>query len=439
LPQAVIDWNNLESQNRVWLGGDVGDHKAWLEFLAERGLRLICADFDKQNAVYLHFSNPADRETLHIKAARGPDVLKAAAKSFPEANRWLQIFGVQEAPIFTVRPDGILFHKDGNLMEAEAGRLLGVYEIACEWPRGMQGRKPAQVETCFSANRGDFLAKKLAFLQALEEARAIKLPAAACVARAVLLEQERIRCHLLWLGDMAEVVSRNGMSGRCRDFLEKQLCTTEAWLGPGQPAAWCVPGGLREDFPRAGLRAAGEANTELFVEWKRMEKECLALPLPEWLNGRLSSLKGRARGQGWVGPLARAAGMGLDARAEEAGAFLLLDWIPAQAQHRRGILPRLLEIKVLEITSSLEAVAFFLTEFPEGPLLKKRGGGGKGEGFGRVEGPAGEVTCHLRLEKGIIAGIAFSLPAELNRTAARSLIGAWLDEMELASLAWRSA
>ena len=102
------------------------------------------------------------------------------------------------------------------------------------------------------------------------------------------------------------------------------------------------------------------------------------------------------------------------------------------------MLRRLLAIRAGEAASSLELAQRVLAEPLEAPLLTKRGRGGKGEGFGRCEGPDGEVCCHVLLDKGRVNCAAFSLPRELNRSAARVLAGCRLDEAAVLSLLWGS-
>jgi Ni,Fe-hydrogenase III large subunit len=96
-------------------------------------------------------------------------------------------------------------------------------------------------------------------------------------------------------------------------------------------------------------------------------------------------------------------------------------------------------VRACEISSSLVVARRILLDLPGGKLLVKRGRGGKGRGFGRCEGPEGEVGCHLSTGKGRVAGMTMSLPRELNRSAAHFLEGAWMDEVDVLSLLWEPA
>ncbi len=124
-------------------------------------------------------------------------------------------------------------------------------------------------------------------------------------------------------------------------------------------------------------------------------------------------------------------------RNEEPGVYRLVEWESAAAPEGAGILRRMLAIRAGEVASSLQVVRRILAEVPDPPLLVKRGRGGRGEGFGRCEGPDGEVCCHVALEKGRVSFISFSLPHELNRSAARIMEGCRLDEADILSLLWR--
>jgi len=136
--------------------------------------------------------------------------------------------------------------------------------------------------------------------------------------------------------------------------------------------------------------------------------------------------------------MARAAGITRDVRTEEPGVYGLVEWKIAAAPPDSGMLRRLLDVRAGEISSSLEVVLRILRDPLQPPLLVKRGRGGRGEGFGRCESPEGEVCCHVVLEKGRISFVAFSLPHELNRSAASVLEGCRLDALPVLSLAWTS-
>jgi len=438
LQQEPLDWNKLGNLNRVWMSDDGSDPKVRLEFLAQHGLRLILADIDARGAGSLHFSNPVDCETLHIKSPRGQELLLTASEYFPETSRWLQLLGIEGGPIINQEAGESCFEDHGNLLITRGGRLCGLYEAAREWPGEVLAKKPVQgLESLAGNGSAHGMARMLAFLQAVEEARGLSVPATAIVLRAVLLELERVYSHLSWLSEACDVFGRAGLAGRCQDVSEKLARAVEPWLGDAEGGGWLIPGGLREELVLGDAQAISESLMPILAEWKRMEGKALALPTPGWLSRKLVSLPLKPRAEGWVGPLARAADLATDARAEEAGPYQVLGWSPTRARRRKGIFGKVLEIRVLEVTSSLEMLMRLLAQLPGGPLLKKRGGRAKAEGFGRVEGPQGEICCHISLEKGLVRTAVFSFPADFNRSIAGVFSGAWLDEVEPGSFLWR--
>lgn len=436
-----IDWNKLESPRRVWLS-DGGHHsKARFEFLAGQGLRLIMVDFEGDGRGTLHFSDPRDRETIHIKTGRGEQLLLIALKYFPEASRWLALLGLADVgDLKALEGQGFLERAD-LFLTSRGGRVREIHEMARAWPRvAALGKRPAQALPVIEgdASQGG-MARTISFIEALEEARGIRAAEAGMAFRTVLLELENIRCHLAWIGDACKLMGRPKLTSRCWALASGLDGACETWLGEAKGRGWCVPGGVREDFPAGGSEIMLQTLIIGSMEWNTLERNILSLHIPRWLERRLSFLPPMARAEGWVGPLARAAGRNLDSREEEAGIYEMMGWSSLGSNTKRGTFGRVLEIKAREISSSMEMMLELLADLPGGPVLRHRGRGGKGEGFGRAEGPEGEVCCHLRLEKGLLKYIVFSLPTELNRSAARCLSGAWLDEMEIASLLWESA
>jgi Ni,Fe-hydrogenase III large subunit len=212
----------------------------------------------------------------------------------------------------------------------------------------------------------------------------------------------------------------------------------EKWLGDPAGRGWVVPGGVREDIPLEPAEACGRELADIAAAWEKSSPRALSLPVPRRAEKRSRTLLGGDDGSAWVGPLARAAGREADVRKEEAGVYPLVDWESAAAPEGAGMMRRMLAVKAGEVASSLRVMRRLLAEVPDPPLLVKRGRGGRGEGFGRCEGPGGEVCCHVALEKGRVSYICFSQPHELNRSAARILEGCRLDEADILSMLWEA-
>lgn len=436
-PQAPeeVDWAQAEETRRAWLTGG-GDHGAHLEFLADQGLRLIMADLWPEGGESLHFYSPHDRETVHLRAARGEDIFTQAAEDWPAMARWIELIYGSDAE--GEGATGICVARDGLLVEVSGGRLRRVREAAREFPQGaLYGTRARQAGVLLEEAGGwEGTARAAAFAQALEDARGMRVPLAAAALRAVLAETARACSHLEWMEILSISLGRPGVSRGCRDLRQGLEARMREWLGPSGGRGWIFPGGVREDLPLQGAGGMAEWTAEAVGRWEGLLPGVLALPIPGWAERRLRPLRDGEARRGWVGPLARAAGMEVDARREEPGIYAAVGWEMAVAPPGGGMLGRLLRVKASETGSALRVSRRILEDLPPTALLAKRGRGGRGEGFGRCEGPEGEVCCHVILERGQVAFLSFSLPRELNRSAARRLAGSSMDEWDILSLLW---
>jgi len=440
LPREGIDWSRVEPMRRVWLEDIGGDHRARLEFLADQGLRLVMADLGPGEGETLHFFNPRDRETLHLRAGGGKSLLSEAARYFPSVSRWTELLQGEEKSSQEERGSAALPTRSGILFEVEGGRVLRVHESWRDYPQVvLYGTKTGQAGSFLEKEAGtEGTALAIVFVQALEDARGMKVPTAALALRTVLIESARAQGHLAWIGAAAAVLQRQRIAAKS-DSLRRELEEgLEEWLGDPLGRGWAIPGGMKEGFPLEGATACVEKLGAAAAKWEELSPRVKSLPVPRWTEKRLHRLPGEAEASGWVGPLARAAGLDVDVRKEEPGVYPVVAWEGTDAPEGAGMFRRLLALKAGEVASSLEVARRILEDLPDDPLLVKRGRGGRGEGFGRCEGPEGETCCHVALEKGQISYVAFSLPRELNRSAARVLEGRLLDEADILSLLWEN-
>lgn len=437
-PTPAPEWSRAAETRRAWMAGAAT--AASLEFLADQGLRLLMMDKRPGGEVTLHFHAPRDGETVHLKAERGEGVMEACARLFPAAARWNELLGTAPARAVPEPDDAAAFlEREGLLLEVRGGRIRRVLESAREHGgSALYGTRPRQAAGALATLGGwEGTARALAFALAVEDARGMKAPLAAQALRAALSEVSNACAHLEWLRGLAALLGRPGVAGRCSSLVDDLRGAMEEWLGAPPSGRWIIPGGVDEDFPREGAataeRLAGAAS--ILHEISHL---AFALPVPGWAERRSRFLEDAAEKAGWVGPLARAVGLERDARREEPGVYAALGYRTAGTGKKGGMLGRMLHLRVGEARFSLQAAADILGNLPEGPLLAKRGRGGRGEGFGRCEGPDGEVCCHVVLERGLVSWLAFSLPRELNRSAARCLEGAWMDEEPVLSSLWGS-
>ena len=438
LPQEGIDWSRARPPKRVWLEETRGDHAARLEFLASQGLRLIMASPGPSEGGTLHFYNPRDRETLHLRAEGGRDLLPAASAFFPAASRWMEMSrGRDREPPRDAEASAWLVW-GGCLVAVEAGRVVRVEEASAECPGApLRGTRAAQA--CAALEKGgggEGVARAVSFARACEEARGIKTPPAAEAVRALLLESSRARSHLAWLERAALCLGRRRAAAACRELRAGLEEAFTSWLGDPLGRGWVTPGGVSEEFPLEDAGGAAAALASISASWRSMLERGLSLHAPRWMERRLSALRERKEREAWTGPLARALGVGTDARAEEPGVYALLDWEMVPEGVGGGVFQKLAAVKAREVSESLRVARRVLECPPARPLMARRGRGGRGEGFGRCEGPEGELCCHLAVEKGTVTFLALSLPGEINRSGALVLEGRPLDEADLLFLPW---
>jgi Ni,Fe-hydrogenase III large subunit len=441
LPQEGIDWSRAEVTPRVWLEDVGGDHGARLEFLADQGLRLLMVDHGPGGGETLHFYNPRDKETLHLRAGGGLSLLPEATRYFRPAARWIELMHGTEPRDGKTRAEAICIEREGLLLEVAGGRVLRVSEAGREcFTPVLHGLRAGQAGTLLEEEGGlEGTARSIAFAGAVEDARGMKVPAAALALRAAILESSRVRGHLVWMSAFASALRRPRVAAKIDAFLAGLDEGVEEWLGVSREKGWVIPGGIKEDFPlEQSARMDGRLASAISA-WEEISHRALTLPLPRWAEKRLGRLSEDIAGSGWSGPMARTLGQENDVRKEEPGVYALVGWEDIAVPEDAGFLHRMLALRAGEVGSSLRVMRRILGDLPGPPLRVKRGRGGRGEGFGRCEGTEGEVCCHVATEKGRISYVAFALPGELNRSAAACLEGIWLDEAEVIFFFWRTA
>ncbi len=444
LPSEGIDWSRVEAIRRVWLEDVGGDQGARLDFMADQGLRLIMADLGPAGGETLHFYNPRDSETLHMRAGGGEGLLSESRKYFPSASRWIELLrgggevdGRCSDDMHTA--SGLLV-RGGSLLEVEAGRVRKVFEAWRDYPQVLlYGARAGEAAAMLESGYGtDGTAMAVAFLQAVEDARGMKVPVAALAMRVTILEAARVLGQLAWLRTAASRLGRMRTEAKYTALHREFEKCIEEWLGEPMGRGWLVPGGVREGFPIDGAGELAAKLDDVAEKWGEISLRAPSLPVPGWMQRKLRRLEGEVEKNGWVGPLGRAAGSRVDVRKEEPAVYEASGWESGGALESGGLLRRMLSIRAADVTSSLAVMQRILEFPPDAPLLVKRGRGGRGEGFGRCEGLEGETCCHVALEKGRISFVFFSLPGEVNRSAARILEGCRLDEVEAISLLWET-
>jgi Ni,Fe-hydrogenase III large subunit len=226
--------------------------------------------------------------------------------------------------------------------------------------------------------------------RALESAAGVELDRQTALARVGALERERAASHLGWLSLFGRLLGYPWLERRAGTL---QLALARA-AGAGEVAR------LREVV--TGLA-------------RRVERT----PLLRRKLGGVGVLPGRAERSG---PVARAAGVAKDARADE-GVYRSLGFEPV-VRDGDDALSRL-RVRLAEIEQSLDLVGKAGEMTAPEPSTDA---GSSGEGSATVETPRGAANLRVRLEGGAVGDIGLDIPSARHLR----LVGAVAEQRELA-------
>lgn len=243
------------------------------------------------------------------------------------------------------------------------------------------------------------VAHSLAFCQAVE--MGTEVPERAKLLRCVYAEMERIYNHLGDIGGMATDVAFVVPAAECATLRERMLQLNMELTGHRLLWGTMVPGGVAKDIDAQGSNTLERAMIELG----------LALdPIVGTLNGSPSFMDRvettgvltlqAAKDLGATGPVARASGLGHDARRDlPYAAYPRLGFLVPV--HREGDVLARLKVKVEEVRESISLVNQCLGHMREGELRVDLQAP-HGFGLGLVEAPRGELVHCVHFQEGRI-------------------------------------
>ena len=245
-------------------------------------------------------------------------------------------------------------------------------------------------------------AHALAFCEAIEAAAGIAIPDAACSWRVALLEVERVRAHLGWVGALCAAAGSTGGDSGATALVEPLLTLTEALTGSRRATGALRPGGLSRAIPTTAAARAREALRGVRERWEGVQRSLLHdEALADRLRGRATLPRRTAEHLGVVGPIARAAGLEMDCRPDDpAGGFAART--SGASGPTRGDAATRLHVHLEEVTAGLRMLEPLLAAAPAGrhsaPIGRPRAGA---QGVGRVEAAEGEHLHWLILGPGL--------------------------------------
>jgi NADH-quinone oxidoreductase subunit D len=265
------------------------------------------------------------------------------------------------------------------------------------------------------ASKTDYVAamtSELAYVMAAERLGGIEVPRRAQYLRVIVAELQRVASHCLWLGTWCMDMG-GALGGGATIFLycirERELILDlfEALVGARLLYGFHQIGGVRYDLP-AGWAATCRQTLDL-IERRIAEYE-------EMLEGNTFFLM-RTTGVGVIsrevaetvgisGPLLRGSGVAYDLRRAHPYSSYADFRFDVPVQTAGDCFARY-RVRMVEFRQAIAIVRQALDGLPEGPISSRPGVKSvsqvripKGETYVRVEGPRGEVGCHLVADGG---------------------------------------
>ncbi len=231
------------------------------------------------------------------------------------------------------------------------------------------------------------------YAQAVEQAAAIKPPPRAEFIRTVMLELERLHSHPLWVGLACHILGFDTLFMQSFRIREPIMWMAEKITGNRKTYSLCLIGGVRWDI-------TPELQTELIHVLDRLEKE--------W-KGVYDAVRGdrnimaRSKGVGvtdrklvkdfsLLGPVARAAGIGIDIRRDHPyAAYDRVDFDVVTVDG--GDVWARIVVRLLEVFESIRIIRQCLDKMPGGPIAREPEGELQAGriGLSSVEAPRGEA------------------------------------------------
>jgi Ni,Fe-hydrogenase III large subunit/Ni,Fe-hydrogenase III component G len=208
----------------------------------------------------------------------------------------------------------------------------------------------------------------VAYAQAVEQAAAIQPPPRAEYIRTIMLEIERLHSHLLWVGLAGHIVGFDTLFMQSFRIREPVMRLAEKISGNRKTYALCVIGGGRWNLTPEMKGELRQLLDTLEAEWTALA-EAVAGDRNVQQRTRGVGLTDRSlvKSVGLIGPVARAAGVGIDCRKDHPyAAYGLVDF-QVIVELDGDAWSRLL-VRVREVFESIKIIRQCLDQMPEGSI-----------------------------------------------------------------------
>ncbi|MGD0845138.1 MAG: NADH-quinone oxidoreductase subunit C [Geobacteraceae bacterium] len=209
----------------------------------------------------------------------------------------------------------------------------------------------------------------VAYVQAVENAAAIKAPPRAEYIRSIMLEIERLHSHLLWVGLACHLVGFDTLFMQSWRIREPIMWMAEKITGNRKTYGLCLVGGVRWDITL-------ELRTELRHLLDKLESEwqpvVAAVVKDKNIQKRTSDVgvadKDFCKDMGLVGPVARAAGVDIDCRRDHPYAAYDRVEFDVITHDTSDVWGRVV-VRAKEVFESIRIIRQCLDKMEPGPLM----------------------------------------------------------------------
>jgi NADH-quinone oxidoreductase subunit D len=238
----------------------------------------------------------------------------------------------------------------------------------------------------------------VAYASAVEDLALLEIPIRAKYIRTILAEAERIFSHLIWFGALFEILGYETLKMWCWKYREPFFELFQDFFGSRYHYAMIKIGGVNRDIGEDQMKALHSALDSLLFKIDGLQNI-----FEEDINIiRRLKTAGKIRARDaieycLVGPSARSAGINIDVRKDTPyAAYNLIDWsVPLGTD---GTPYDMAQVRFEEIRQSIFMIFQCIEKLneAEGKININIEEVPEGEGFGRLEGPGGEMFHYMK-------------------------------------------
>jgi Ni,Fe-hydrogenase III large subunit/Ni,Fe-hydrogenase III component G len=208
----------------------------------------------------------------------------------------------------------------------------------------------------------------VAYVQAVENAIAVRPPPRAEYIRMIMLEIERLHSHLLWVGLACHIVGFDTLFMQSFRIREPVMWIAEKICGNRKTYGLCLIGGVRWEIGPELRSELGQVLDRLETEWRAVVGAVSKdTNIQQRTRGVGVADRALVKNVGLLGPVARAAGVDIDCRRDHPyAAYDRVEFKVITAEG--GDAWARLVVRMAEVFESIKIIRQCLTNMEEGPL-----------------------------------------------------------------------